>query len=568
MNITTIMLVPLSMAAQINKKNINLAAKKFAKTIESRIATTTTILLPELDLPHAEFLLDAGKINELLEEVAAIREDAIIKHNSLKHQQKSEKKNEVEKIAAVAANIPNTSTIFIFQGLPLLAKAPYAATLNYDIATALGASIVFVAGSNEVAPASKTSQHGNTLGTAMPEVPKLIPSCNIAAHPYRQKYSERVLGYILLGSKAKKESKTNKPGTITITPALINNTSTLVTFHQSQQSLPSSPIITPPLFRYKLIATARANQRRIVLPEGDEPRTLQAANICAERQLAQCILLGEKKSIVAAAQKLGIAALHPDIIIIEPKTAVNKYVEPLYAARRHKEVNMEDARKLLQDNIMLGTMMMHLDEADGMVAGALNTTAHTVRAPFQIIKTAPNAKIISSIFFMCLPEQVLVYGDCAINPDPTAAELADIAIQSAISAQRFGITPRIAMLSYSTGASGTGDSVSKVRAATTIVKELRPDLQVEGPLQYDAAIDPGVAKLKLPGSTIAGKANVFIFPDLNSGNISYKAVQRATGVVCIGPMLQGMRKPVNDLSRGCSVEDIVFTIALTAVQSR
>jgi phosphate acetyltransferase len=239
---------------------------------------------------------------------------------------------------------------------------------------------------------------------------------------------------------------------------------------------------------------------------------------------------------------------------------------PLCEARKGKGLTLDAARKQLEDNTVLGTMMLHLGEVDGLVSGAVHTTADTIRPAFQIIKTAPEVKIVSSVFFMCLPEQVLVYGDCAINPNPTAEELADIAIQSARSAAVFGITPRVAMLSYSTGESGFGPDVERVKAATEIVKQLQPDLIIDGPLQYDAAVDKEVAALKAPDSPVAGKATVLIVPNLDVGNIAYKAVQRSTGIVCVGPMLQGLRKPVNDLSRGCSVKDIIFTIALTAVQ--
>lgn len=323
--------------------------------------------------------------------------------------------------------------------------------------------------------------------------------------------------------------------------------------------------ITPAMFQQQLMAHARAECRRIVLPEGVEPRTLQAANICAERGLAECILLGDKKEIIAAAQKIDVK-LHSKIVILEAAAVSEKYVQPLFELRRAKGLTENEARRQLADNVMLGTMMLKLGEVDGLVSGAVHTTANTIRPALQIIKTVPECKLVSSIFFMCLPDQVLVYGDCAINQKPTAEELADIAIQSADSAVTFGLPARVAMLSYSTGTSGAGADVELVRAATEYVRHRRPDILIEGPIQYDAAIDSQVAQLKLPQSKVAGKATVFVFPDLNAGNITYKAVQRSTGILCIGPMLQGLQKPVNDLSRGCLVEDIVFTIALTAVQ--
>ncbi len=240
---------------------------------------------------------------------------------------------------------------------------------------------------------------------------------------------------------------------------------------------------------------------------------------------------------------------------------------PLVERRKAKGMTPEQAAQELADPIMVGTMMMALGEADGLVSGAVHTTAHTIRPALQIIKTVPGCNLVSSVFFMCLPDQVLVFGDCAVNPNPTAEQLADIAIQSADSAAAFGIPPRVAMLSYSTGSSGSGDEVEKVKKATALARAARPDLAIDGPLQYDAAVMPDVARTKMPGSKVAGQATVFIFPDLNTGNVTYKAVQRSANVVSMGPMLQGLAKPVNDLSRGCLVEDIVFTITLTAIQA-
>jgi len=325
--------------------------------------------------------------------------------------------------------------------------------------------------------------------------------------------------------------------------------------------------LSPPAFRYNLVELARKANKRIVLPEGDEPRTLQAAANCAERDIARCVLLGNPDEIHRKAENIGISLNHKNIEIINPEEIYRNYAPAMAKLRKHKGLTEIVAREQLQDPIVLGTMMLQQNEVDGLVAGAEHTTAQTIRPALQLIKTAENAKLVSSIFFMCLPEQVLVYGDCAVNPDPNAEELADIAIQSADSAQRFGITPRIAMLSYSTGTSGAGTEVEKVRKATELVKKLRPDLLVDGPLQYDAALIEKVAKTKAPDSPVAGKATVFIFPDLNTGNTTYKAVQRSADVLSIGPMLQGLRKPVNDLSRGASVDDIVYTIALTAIQA-
>lgn len=330
---------------------------------------------------------------------------------------------------------------------------------------------------------------------------------------------------------------------------------------------PHTPRLSPAAFRHQLVSKARADKQRIVLPEGEEPRTIQAAAICQERGIAECILLGERATIeqVARAQEV---TLPEGLTIIEPDSVRENYVEGMVELRRHKQLSAPMALAQLEDTVVLGTMMLALDEVDGLVSGAIHTTANTIRPALQLIKTAPAAKLVSSVLFMGLPDQVLVYGDCAVNPDPTAEELADIAIQSAESASSMNIPVRIAMLSYSTGVSGTGADVEKVREATAIVRELRPDLVIDGPLQYDAATIDNVAKSKAPGSPVAGQATVLIFPDLNTGNTTYKAVQRSANVISIGPMLQGLAKPVNDLSRGALVEDIVYTIALTAIQSQ
>lgn len=327
-----------------------------------------------------------------------------------------------------------------------------------------------------------------------------------------------------------------------------------------------NPRLSPAAFRYQLIQQATQASRCIVLPEGDEPRTVMAAWQCSQRQIARCILLGDPEKIHQVAASQGIE-LDAGIRIINPESVRQHYIEPMVRLRQHKGMNAQMAEDQLQDTVVLGTMMLALDEVDGLVSGALHTTANTVRPAFQLIGTRESAKLVSSIFFMCLPDEVVVYGDCAINPEPDAEQLADIATQSADSAQRFGLQPRVAMISYSTGESGSGSDVEKVRDATALVRLLRPDLVVDGPLQYDAASVASVGRSKAPKSKVAGKANVFIFPDLNTGNTTYKAVQRSAHVVSIGPMLQGLRKPVNDLSRGATVEDIVYTIALTAIQA-
>ncbi len=324
--------------------------------------------------------------------------------------------------------------------------------------------------------------------------------------------------------------------------------------------------LSPPAFRYQITELARKAGKRIVLPEGDEPRTVKAAATCAERGIATCVLLGNPEEIQRVAAAQGVE-LGKGIEIVDPVAVREHYVARLVELRKSKGMTEVVAREQLEDNVVLGTMMLEQGEVDGLVSGAVHTTANTIRPPLQLIKTAPNSSLVSSVFFMLLPEQVLVYGDCAINPDPTAEQLAEIAIQSADSAAAFGIEPRVAMISYSTGDSGAGSDVEKVREATHLAQAKRPDLVIDGPLQYDAAIMADVAKSKAPNSPVAGRATVFIFPDLNTGNTTYKAVQRSADLISIGPMLQGMRKPVNDLSRGALVDDIVYTIALTAIQS-
>lgn len=324
--------------------------------------------------------------------------------------------------------------------------------------------------------------------------------------------------------------------------------------------------LSPAAFLHQLTEKAVAANKRIVLPEGVEPRTIKAAAICARRGIARCVLLGDPSEVRAVARSQDVD-LPKNLEILNPPEFRSKYVGPLFERRKHKGLSMEMAASQLEDNVVLGTMMVALGEVDGLISGAVHSTANTIRPALQIIKTKPNAKVVSSIFFMCLPEQVLVYGDCAVIPDPDAETLADIAVQSADSAAAFGIPARVAMISYSTGESGSGQDVEKVRAATKLAQQQRPDIPIDGPLQYDAAFMPDVAKAKAPDSPVAGRATVFIFPDLNTGNTTYKAVQRSANVISIGPMLQGLKRPVNDLSRGALVEDIIYTIALTAVQA-
>ncbi|WP_345954895.1 phosphate acetyltransferase [Mucilaginibacter sp. PAMB04168] len=328
--------------------------------------------------------------------------------------------------------------------------------------------------------------------------------------------------------------------------------------------------ITPRMFQYQLTNWAKRQKKHIVLPEGNDERVLKAAARLISQEIVDLTILGNPDDITANIKRLGLNLDVSKINIVNPAASNNyqDYVNTLYELRKNKNVNLEMATDMMTDVSYFGTMMVFKGHADGMVSGAVHTTQHTIRPALQFVKTKPGISVVSSVFFMCLPDRVSVFGDCAVNPNPTAEQLAEIAISSAESSQRFGIEPRIAMLSYSSGTSGEGEDVEKVRRATEIVKTKRPDLKVEGPIQYDAAVDPIVGKSKLPGSEVAGQASVLIFPDLNTGNNTYKAVQRETGALAIGPMLQGLNKPVNDLSRGCTVDDIFNTVIITAIQAQ
>ncbi|WP_315095623.1 phosphate acetyltransferase [uncultured Cellulomonas sp.] len=327
-------------------------------------------------------------------------------------------------------------------------------------------------------------------------------------------------------------------------------------------------VVTPLMFEFTLLDRARSDRQHVVLPEGSDDRILRAASTLLQRGVAQITILGEEPAIRARATELGLDLDAAAIIDPHDPVLLQKFAEAYTEMRKHKGMTVERAREIVSSVSYFGTMMVQLGLADGMVSGAAHTTAHTIKPSFEIIKTAPGVSSVSSAFLMCLEDRVLVYADCAVIPDPTAEQLADIAISSAGTAVQFGIEPRIAMLSYSTGESGTGADVEKVRTATALVRERRPDLSVEGPIQYDAAVDASVAKTKMPDSAVAGRATVFVFPDLNTGNNTYKAVQRSAGAVAIGPVLQGLRKPVNDLSRGALVQDIVNTVAITAIQAQ
>ncbi|WP_297335158.1 phosphate acetyltransferase [Algoriphagus sp.] len=331
-----------------------------------------------------------------------------------------------------------------------------------------------------------------------------------------------------------------------------------------------SDIVTPRMFQYQIVRRAKTYKKHIVLPEGTDERIVKAAAMLIAQEVVDLTLLGNREEIESLVSKLNLSLDLNQIRIEDPASSAHfdEYALALYELRKNKGLTLGMAKDLILDVSYFGTMMVYQGHADGMVSGAVHTTQHTIRPALQFVKTKPGVSTVSSVFFMCLPNRVSVFGDCAVVPNPSSEQLADIAISSAESAQMFGIEPKIAMLSYSSGTSGAGEEVEKVRKATELVKERRPDLKIEGPIQYDAAVDPIVGKQKLPHSEVAGQASVLIFPDLNTGNNTYKAVQRETGAIAIGPMLQGLNKPVNDLSRGCTVIDVFNTVVITAIQSQ
>lgn len=376
-------------------------------------------------------------------------------------------------------------------------------------------------------------------------------------------------------------SVTNKIGTIRPRIYADNKEKIITSIQEFDKYIPTKELaerlitfkakgITPRMFQYNLLQKAKSTKKHIVLPEGLDDRILLATKKLIDADAVTITLLGNKEQIKSKIAELDIDLDLNKINIIDPTKSDQfiEYATTLYELRKHKNVNLTMAQDLMEDVSYYGTMMVYKGHADGMVSGAVHTTQHTIRPALQFIKTRPDVSIVSSIFFMCLPNRVTVFGDCAINPNPTAEQLSEIAISSAATSAAFGIEPKIAMLSYSSGASGVGEDVDRVRKATEIIKEKRPDLKVEGPIQYDAAVDAKVGLSKLPDSEVAGQASVFIFPDLNTGNNTYKAVQRETGALAIGPMLQGLNKPVNDLSRGCTVDDIFNTVIITAIQAQ
>lgn len=432
----------------------------------------------------------------------------------------------LEKVVAT-----QSAKLTVVKGLATLPNTPYASLVNRNLANGLDADVVFV------------SQNTEELA--------------VFAAAFGGLKSERVLGVIAAGVDEFGVTvwATTDGEQLTVDEEVIKN----------YQAATRVKKLSPYAFRNQVVQKAQAAKKRIVLPEGGEPRTIEAAAICQSRGIAQCVLLGERIKIEAVAAERGVV-LPSDIEIIEPTSIAEHYVAPMVERRKGK-IDEAGAKQALQDTVVLGTMMLHMGDVDGLVSGAVHTTADTIRPAFQLIKTAPQYSLVSSVFFMLLPEQVMVYGDCAVNPNPTAEQLAEIAIQSAESAKAFGIDPKVAMISYSTIDSGSGVDVDTVKQAVQIIREKSPELKVDGPLQFDAATVKNVGKQKAPNSAVAGEANVLIFPDLNTGNTTYKAVQRTADVISVGPMLQGLNKPVNDLSRGALVDDIVYTIALTAIQA-
>lgn len=479
----------------------------------------------------------------------------------------------LEDCAHIVQEATQGNDIIIVEGIIASPESSYASLINAALAKSINADIIIAA-------------QPNGQNTTADE---FIENIKIQLQTFGGVKNSRYIGAII-NNYAQNEASFSKNHLEKLAPELFNtqfkiiatattdlNTDTHTLASQISQTLDAEYLtqrsrlehedrITPPIFRYQLVKRAKEANKRIILPEGNEPRTIQAAIICQERKIARCVLLAKPDEVKSVADKLSLQIPH-DLEIIDPETIRQKYIAPLVELRKAKGMTETLAAEALKDTVMLGTTMLATGDVDGLVSGAVHTTADTVRPALQLIKTAPEYNLVSSIFFMLLPEQVLVYGDCAINPNPTAEQLADIAIQSAESATAFGIVPRVAMISYSTGSSGAGADVEKVKQATDIAKQKRPDLMIDGPLQYDAATVDSIAKQKAPNSPVAGKATVFVFPDLNTGNTTYKAVQRSAQVISVGPMLQGLRKPVNDLSRGALVEDIVFTIALTAIQA-
>ena len=520
----TIMLVPATSTSEVD-----VVAQGLLGLLTEKNGVTAAVL-PSIDLTMVEDKLIAGRRDELLLWV-------------------------FEQSVQARGN----KDVLIIKGVSPV--EPYALELNQLIATALDASIIFV-----MSLQSSAEKH--------------IRQLPIITASHRQ---NKIIGVIANESMSsdnellRKHCIANRLPLLGIIPRIsssydidwvrcFGDVLDIIPILKLLRDSIDSNCYTPTMFQHHLFSTARSAAKRIILPEGNEPRILQAANVCATLKIARPILLGELLTIQRICRENNFV-LTEGIEIIDPVQYREKYVDALWELRRSKGLTREEAVHQLASNNVLGTMMLKSGEVDGLVSGAVHTTADTIRPALQIIKTNVHSKLVSSAFFMCLPEQVLVYADCAINPNPNAEELATIARQSAYTARAFGVIPMVAMLSYSTNNSGVGPDVDRVKSAVAIAKQMQPDLIIDGPLQYDAAVDPIVAALKAPQSDAAGRATVFIFPDLNAGNIAYKAVQRSGDIISMGPILQGLAKPVNDLSRGCSIRDIVATIAITAVQA-
>ncbi len=472
-------------------------------------------------------------------------------------------------IASIEQFDRNDTDLLIVEGLNNDRRNPFTTRLNLDIARTLSAGVIFAGNSGDNSASdvaeyldlqtelysqthtwyagyilnhvSNVEHVKNIADECQTEAAKALPSIGIIPQNCELTTPESVVQFIAQNMS---------------TIELIENL--------KEERIAKMP---PSIFRYSLLEKARKADKLIVLPEGEEPRTIQAAIICAEKGIARPLLLGNPSIIKKIAQERGLT-LHERITIKEPTEALQaKYIDGFVSRRAHKGATIETAKEALKNSVTLGTMMLAEGDVDGLVSGAIHTTADTIRPALQLIGTDERSSIVSSIFFMLMRDQVHIYGDCAVNPSPTPEQLADIALQSAQSATQFGIDPKVAMISYSTGASGAGPAVEAVAQATEIAKSRAPHLAIDGPLQFDAACVPEVGRQKAPESPVAGYATVFIFPDLNTGNTTYKAVQRSANVVSIGPMLQGLAKPVNDLSRGALVDDIVYTIAITALQA-
>lgn len=423
-------------------------------------------------------------------------------------------------------------------------------TFNYDVATTLDAQIVVV---------DNTKAH-------TPENLEVVLEAFLASS-LNAKTTDRLVGAVVSSPLSQLSEAWSLKLPLLATSTDTQNFVVVNELVKDFSKLPATlPRISPAKFRYNVKTIAAANKQRIVLPEGDEPRTIKAAAILTQRGLAECVLLAKPEDVARVAKEQEIE-LPEGLEIVDPAAIRDKYVNRLVELRKAKGMTEELAKQQLQDNVVVGTMMLEADEVAGLVSGAVHTTANTIRPPMQIIKTAPGAPIISSSFFMLLPEEVVVFADCAVNTNPNAEQLAAIAAQSAETAKAFGLDPRVAMISYSTLGSGSGADVDLVTEATKLAKEKYPELVIDGPLQFDAAFDKKTAALKAPKSPVAGKANVYVFTSLSCGNPLYKAVQQTSHVVAAGPLLQGMRKPVNDLSRGCTVEDIIYTVCLTSCQA-